>query len=202
MRHSTKDKYSKKRKPLIVLVCEGRNQSETLYFEHFNKREAPYSLKIKGSESTDIKNMAKKADSLYKDYQMDSKLGDKVFCLIDLDLNQQQVDAYNFVKFKYKHISFIVSNPCFEVWLLYYFTANPKVEPSSQKVKEQLSKYVEDYTESTDVIKVYNLEDKYSVAINNSEKKNLLYQTQTLIDKNPYTKIQDVVLYLNEIQSN
>jgi hypothetical protein len=32
------------------------------------------------------------------------------------------------------------SNPCFEIWLLYYFTEAPKVVRSSQRVKEEMAK--------------------------------------------------------------
>lgn len=58
--------YKKQRKPIIVLICEGRNQTETKYFNHFNKRENPYNLRILPSEATDPKNMAKKLEKLLK----------------------------------------------------------------------------------------------------------------------------------------
>ena len=198
MSRSAKREYPKSRKPIILIVCEGRNKSETLYFNHFNLRNAPYRLIIKGSEATDIKNMAVKADWYFKDFQMDKKLGDRAFCLIDLDLDKDKYAKYEASIKKYKNIEFIVSNPCFEIWLLYYFTENPKVVNSSQAVKELMGKYVEDYQESTDVIEEKKLHNQYAVAINRSEKKNNSYKDIALIDKNPYTEIQNVVLALNE----
>ena len=56
----------RQRKATIVLICEGRNQTETKYFNHFNKRENPYNLKILPSEATDPKNMAKKLEMLLR----------------------------------------------------------------------------------------------------------------------------------------
>ena len=198
MSRSAKKEYTKSRKPIILIVCEGRNKTETLYFNHFNLRNAPYRLIIKGSEATDIKSMAVKTDSYFKDFQMDKKLGDHAFCLVDLDLDKDKFAKYESAVKKYKNIEFIVSNPCFEVWLLYYFTENPKVVNSSQAVKDLMDKYVEGYQESTDVIEVKKLQEYYAVAINRSEKKNNGYGAIVLIDKNPYTEVQNVVLTLTE----
>lgn len=198
MSRSAKREYPKSRKPIILIVCEGRNKSETLYFNHFNLRNAPYRLIIKGSEATDIKNMAAKAEWYFNDFQMDKKLGDRAFCLIDLDLDKDKFTKYVTAVKKYKNIEFIISNPCFEIWLLYYFTENPKVVNSSQAVKELMGKYVEDYQENTDVIEEKKLHNQYAVAINRSEKKNNSYEDIALIDKNPYTEIQNVVLALTE----
>ena len=57
MAKTTKDKYVRHHNPIVVLICEGRNQTETKYFNHFNKRENPFTLKIYSSEATDPKNM-------------------------------------------------------------------------------------------------------------------------------------------------
>ena len=46
MAKTTKDKYLRQRNPIVVLICEGKNQTESKYFNHFKKRENPYNLKI------------------------------------------------------------------------------------------------------------------------------------------------------------
>lgn len=130
---------------------------------------------------------------------MDPKIGDLVFCLIDLDLRRDKYDAYLKAQQRYPQIKFIVSNPCFEIWLLYHFTENPKAECSSQAVKEQMKKYVPDYNEAMDVYEQYDLQDKYAVAINRSEKKNAHYEAdKILVDCNPYTEVQDLILFLKQ----
>lgn len=91
MARMKKEIYKKQRKPIIVLICEGRNQTETKYFNHFNKRENPYNLRILPSEATDPKNMAKKARETIDDLQLDKSLGDRIFCLVDLDLSPKQL---------------------------------------------------------------------------------------------------------------
>lgn len=197
MVRQTKAKFTKTRNPVIVLVCEGRNKTESKFFNHFKTRENPYNLKIIPSEATDPKNMAKKARQIIDDMQLDNELGDRVFCLVDLDLSSSQYQKVEDEQKKTKkkcQVEFVLSNPCFEVWLLYYFTKHPKPESSSQKVKEQLRKYVPQYTESFDIVKECDLQDKYAVAINNSELKNQMYEKdKPVLEKNPYTEISDLL---------
>ena len=197
MVRQTKAKFTKTRNPVIVLVCEGRNKTESKFFNHFKTRENPYNLKIIPSEATDLKNMAKKARQIIDDMQLDNELGDRVFCLVDLDLSSSQYQKVEDEQKKTKkkcQVEFVLSNPCFEVWLLYYFTKHPKPESSSQKVKEQLRKYVPQYTESFDIVKECDLQDKYAVAINNSELKNQMYEKdKPVLEKNPYTEISDLL---------
>ena len=45
MAKKTKVKFTKNRNPIIVLVCEGRNKTESKYYGHFIKRENLYNLK-------------------------------------------------------------------------------------------------------------------------------------------------------------
>ena len=194
-----KQSYKRQRSPILLLVCEGKNKTERKYFSHYKVRELPYRLEIRDSEATDVMGMARRAANLYKEYQMDPKIGDLVFCLIDLDLRRDKYDAYLKVPQRYPQIKFIVSNPCFEIWLLYHFTENPKAECSSQAVKEQMKKYVPDYNEAMDVYEQYDLQDKYAVAINRSEKKNAHYEAdKILVDCNPYTEVQDLILFLKQ----
>ena len=147
-------KYKRDRKPLIFIVCEGRNKTERTYFGHFNTRKAPFNLHIENSEATDIASMAKKAADIFIDNQLAPELGDRVYCLVDLDLEQCKYEKYAKAKKKYKNIEIIPSNPCFEIWLLYYFTEAPKVVHSSQRVKEEMAKKLPGYTESMDVVQI------------------------------------------------
>ena len=87
MARKGKEEYKRKRKPLIYIVCEGQNQTERKYFNHFKDRYAPYNLFVENGGSTDILNMAKKANAIFADKQLDAALGDKVYCLVDLDLD-------------------------------------------------------------------------------------------------------------------
>lgn len=194
-----KRSYKRQRNPIILLVCEGKNKTERKYFSHYQIRESRYRLVIKDSEATDVMSMARRAACLYKQNQMDIKLGDQAFCLIDLDLRRDKYEAYLKAHQKYPEIKFIVSNPCFEVWFLYHFTENPKAETSSQAVKEQIKKYIPDYSEAMDVYLRCALSDKFAIAINRSEKKNNFYEEdKSLVECNPYTNVQDLIVFLKE----
>ena len=177
---------------------KGRNKTEITYFDHFKERSAPFNLYCKPCESTDILSMAKKAASIFVENDLDLALGDRVFCLVDLDLEQTKYDKFIIAKKKYKKIDIIPSNPCFEVWLQYYFTMYPKVVPSSQKVKEEMAKILPGYTESMDVIAEANIDlSNHVQAIQNSELRNSYYSDdQSLIERNPYTEVATVVALL------
>lgn len=188
--------YSKHRKPVYALILEGRNKTEKLYFGHFNTRNAPYILKLISAEDTDPQRMAKKAVETWKKFDMRQENGDKAFCLVDLDLSQTKYEQVENAKKKYSNIQFVLSNPCFEIWLLYYFTEYPAVVGSSQKVKDELRRFVPNYTENTDVVTEYKLQDHYAVAINRAEKRQLSQNADTIVDRNPYTEVHELVILL------
>ena len=104
----SKEEFKRKRKPSIFIVCEGRNKTERTYFNHFNERYAPYNLRIINCESTDILSMAQKAYSIYLENDLDADIGDKVYCLVDLDLGQHKYDKFIKARQKFKKIKIIL----------------------------------------------------------------------------------------------
>lgn len=198
MARKTKEEFKRQRKPSIFIVCEGRNKTERTYFNHFNERYAPYNLRIENCESTDITSMAQKANSIFVENDLDLKIGDRVYCLVDLDLEQHKYEKYIKAKSKYKKIIMIPSNPCFEVWLQYYFVKDPKAVRSSQKAKDEMRKLLAGYTESMDVIAEAKLGiNEHVLAIQKSEVKNSHYEEiLTEVQKNPYTEVATIVTEL------
>lgn len=188
--------YSKRRKPVYALILEGRNKTEKLYFGHFNTRNAPYILKLISAEDTDPHGMAKKADETRRKFEIRPENGDKAFCLIDVDLSRERMNQIESAKKKYPNVNFILSNPCFEIWLLYYFTEHPAVVNSSQKVKDELRRFVPNYTENMDVIAEYKLQDHYAVAINRAEKRQMNQDTDSIVNRNPYTEVHELLTLL------
>ena len=203
MARKTKEEFKRKRKPSVFIVCEGRNKTERAYFNHFNERYAPYNLRIVNCGSTDITSMAQMANSIFVENDLDLAIGDRVYCLVDLDLEQHKYDKFIKAKSRYKKIKIIPSNPCFEIWLQYYFVKDPKVVNSSQKAKEELARIFPGYTESMDIVSVANWKNEQHVmAIQNSEKKNIHYDDgMSEVEKNPYTEVADVVCKLLNFSS-
>lgn len=189
-------------------MCEGKNQSELKYFNHFVKRDNPYNFKIISCIATDPLNMAKKAKGIIIDNQLDFSLGDRIFCLVDVDLSQNQMNKIELAQKKYFNkrckIEFILSNPCFEIWLLYHFTDYPNVENSSQHVKRQLKKYVKNYKENMDIIQEYNFneQDLLRVLTKVDEKNQTYSKDVSIIHRNPYTEIGKLVRLLLTLKNN
>ena len=82
------------------------------------------------------------------------------------------------------------------MWLLFYFTQYPKIVTSSQKVKEELRKYVPNYSENMDVVTIMGLNDKHVIAINNVEKYPQNKDYKHILDRNPYTEIPNLIMLL------
>ncbi len=195
MAKKAKENYTRTRKPAIFLVCEGKNKTERTYFDHFIVRDSNYKLKIVDSEATDILSMGKKGRDIWKKNQLDKRLGDRVFCLVDIDLDKDKTDKLEEAEKKFMNVEFIASNPCFEAWLLFYFTEHPSKVSSSKKEKEQMEQYIPDYTESTDVLAMPKLPDHVTV-IDRANKYSERQSDIPLADKNPYTEVPKIVLML------
>ena len=62
-----KQSYKRKRSPILLLVCEGRNKTERKYFSHYKVREVPYRLEIRDSEATDVTSFSNIVDTIERD---------------------------------------------------------------------------------------------------------------------------------------
>lgn len=210
MSNSQKEnRFTRREKPIFLLVCEGKNKTETLFFKNFISRENNFNLKIDSCEATDPIGIAKRAYKKITDDQLDNKIGDRVFCIADIDLSSERNKKINEAISKYGKksnkckIEFIRSNPCFETWLLYYFTKDPKCVNSSAEAKKELKNFDRKYKENYDIYKNNNLSSKNRFAIDNSEAKNKLYSSKMSIEeKNPYTEVHNLIkLFLENEQS-
>lgn len=177
-----------------LIVCEGRNKTETNYLNHFNKRDGNIRLIIKSSESTDPTRMVKRAEDLAKSLGVGENAGDRIICLMDLDANDQKAQLIQSLRSKHRKVTIIVSNPCFEIWFLLHFTAYPGRKCSSHTVKKQLAHYVPNYVESMDILKkCLKIKLNYKTAINNADglrKEHVRKNTGIhSADANPYTEV-------------
>ncbi len=189
-------KTQKQRKPVVLLAFEGKNnETERNYFSNFNNRDFNFVLKTYKSSNTDPYGMAESTlKHANKEGIGDADLGDKIFCLIDLDLSKKQLKKYHeAIKAFGDKLEFIISNPCFEIWYLFHFETNTEKQTSSDAVKKQMCKYVKDYKESTEVYKKYGLKDKTQDAIKNAKSKESNLKDIPLEDKNPYTEVYKLI---------
>lgn len=197
----SRKKEIRNKKPVIYLVVEGKNKTEKNYLLYFNRRENNFNLYFVNSEATDPESMIKKAVDIYRKNDLNEKNGDKVFCLIDLDLSKERYQVINKMLQKniYKKINVIFSNPCFEIWLLYHFIEYPRVEKCSSDVKKQLKNYIKNYEENFNNYEIIGIYEKYITAMNRSENRNHLYsESIPLYERNPYTEVQNLIDLFNQ----
>ena len=175
-----------------LIVCEGRNKTETNYLNHFNKWDGNVRLTIKPSEETDPAGMVKRAETLAKSLDINTKNGDRIICLMDLDVDNSKAALIEDLKRKHTKVEIIISNPCFEIWFLLHFTDHPTRENSSHNAKKQLERFIPHYTEGMDVLqKSKEIQLNYDIAIKNADnlqKEHLRNNIQiSSADANPYT---------------
>ena len=190
---SREKRIKRKVKPLILIVSEGKD-TEINYFKNFNHKYVNVDIKPVDKNSTG-KNKSRKTDPVnlvdkaieYIDnkYDINEADGDRVWCLMDVDLNynnhnpvesraQEFHRAYkkteDYKKKSKVKINFGLSNPCFEVWYLVHYkytTANLK---NYNALKERLEKdtSINEYEKNKSIYSI--IHDETSVAIMNSEK--------------------------------
>lgn len=190
-------KAEKNRKSIILIVGEGKNQTERLYFRNFNTRGASYSIKfVPNSGYTDPKGLLNLMRKYYNEYQLDKKLGDRAYIIIDTDCNEEKFYLIKNLQNSEKNIEFITSNPCVEIWFLLHFIYTTKEFKDSKEPKLLLKDYISNYKESLDVYLI--LRNRQEMAIKNSKR---LIQYHKAINAtsrlcNPITYIINVVEYL------
>ncbi|MDE7165139.1 MAG: RloB family protein [Clostridiales bacterium] len=189
-------------RPVYAIICEGRNQTESKYLDHFKTRKG-ISVKVVKCEDTDPVAMVDKANAVIESEGL--LVGeDKVFCLVDLDNDEQRKNKIDELKKHNRHINFIISNPSFEVWFLFHFLDNPPRLSNGQAAKRELRKYIANYTESYDVYsREAAIRNNLDVAISRSRsKKNVQNQNEHWIDDgsypNPYTEVDTLMEELSK----
>ena len=167
---SFKKRNSRKRKPkpLVLIVAEGRNVTETQYFQQFQKQHANFNIKVLSPGSkTDPQGMKKKLERYWKQNDMSPAKGDLGFIVLDLDCDDKKGNLIEKLKAHSEFVRFIVSNPCFEVWFLLHFKFTTHVYANGEEVIEDLRAFIADYEKTKDV--AGTLADKTDVALDNAK---------------------------------
>ena len=84
----SRGKRLRKRKKIIFIGAEGKNKTETKYFNSFNRLQDTYIVKFERNNRTDPKGMV---TSIHKEAQTEGitgRNGDEVYVLLDADSEQ------------------------------------------------------------------------------------------------------------------
>ncbi|MEA4890767.1 MAG: RloB family protein [Clostridiaceae bacterium] len=189
---------SRKRKPVMFLSLEGNNKTEKLYLQSLNKDLGEkYALIFSSSRVTDLPNMWTALHDLMRG-SFSSEDGDKAYCLCDRDYEPHKLERLKVIKQESRRsqAKLIVSNPCFEIWILNHFRYSTKSYPTGRELMGDLCSFVPCYEKNRDYYTVH-LKSKTLDAIRNSirqiEQISGDSPPDSFIPENPGTEVYEIV---------
>ena len=158
----------RKQRPVILIVAEGTNVTETQYLRSFQSQNHKCSIKtFIAKHVTDPEGMLKAIQHKWEELELDERKGDRAFIVLDLDCSDEKAALIKDLSRRFEKVSFIVSNPCFEIWFLLHYRYSTKQYYSSAEAVKDLKKYIPDYEKTTDIYE--QLLPKIGKALKNAE---------------------------------
>lgn len=199
-----RNRKQRERKSFIVIKSEGDNKTEQIYFKNLRSRECI--IKFPDGNSTDPVGMANELVSFMNSEDINSKNGDKIYLLIDTDVNankQNQIDEAKKICDKYG-IELITSTPAFEFWYMLHFGYTTGTYSSSKDIKREMKKKIPGYTESKNVYPI--IKDNTDEAMDCAERVEKFHkQNGRKIDSedaNPHTSAYRVLKEIRKRNKN
>ncbi|MBA3046425.1 MAG: RloB family protein [Candidatus Thermoplasmatota archaeon] len=176
-----------------VIVCEGE-KDEIDYFDGFSTRDSGIKIMAMHGKCTDPKHIIEFAIEQKKKNELDLGNGDGIWCVFDVDENQNRELQEAKANAKRKDIKTALSNPCFELWLLLH-DEDINASFSRTEIKRKLKRYIPDYKEIDD-LKI-KLDVKLPVAIERAKRKKEVRERDGVEiyskESNPVTEVYEVV---------
>ena len=191
---------SRKQKPVILIVAEGENVTESLYFKSFQRQNPTCNIRlVLAKHVTDPEGMLKAIQTRWKDLELDARKGDRAYVVLDLDCDRDKAKLIRTIQKDSKEIQFIISNPCFEVWFLLHFRYSTKQYLSGDAIIKELKTFVPEYKKNYDISG--QLESLRGVATENVEKLRIYFEELGYDwpsdECNPMTDVDIVVKKIN-----
>ena len=159
----------RKLKPVYLIIAEGKNKTEVLYLSHFQDQEKNYSIRfVKAGYKTDADSLYNALIDKWEELDLSAKKGDRGFVILDIDndpLKAQKVSALAQNNTN-TAVSFVVSNPTFEVWFLLHFKYTTKQYKDGNAIIKELRRYLPNYEKNRDCFE--DCKDKMKEAVENS----------------------------------
>ena len=198
-RDKSRGKPQRKRKPVVLLIAEGQNKTEKLYFWHFSTPESKYAVKVVSRGETGPQGML---DSLQRECMENdvSAKDDIAGIILDLDCNEERAKQLRELlsQEEYAHYKAFASNPCFEVWFVAHFHELRGTYSGSSQVLEDLKRQLPDYDKGRDCYR--KLKDHTQEAIERCKAKERQYKdfNWPSADCNPRTDVAELVELLTK----
>jgi hypothetical protein len=192
----------------VLIVCEGK-KTEPHYLialrDHLKLSQA--NIKIDPNSNSSPTSVVKYAKDLITDSFKDPY--DHVFCVIDRDKHADFDTAIAQIKgYKNKDIDTkihaIVSNPCFEFWILLHFDYTTKLfgisgdSPCDDLIKNNLKNFIEDYEKGDKTIMLPIIRSGLEIAVANAKRANKTAKRNNT--DNPTTQMDELVDYLKGLK--
>lgn len=200
LKQRNRNTKQRKSKTIIAIGCEGKNKTETIYFKNFSSRNCI--IKFSTGNSTDPVGMANDLINFIKKEDIKCEYGDKIFLLIDTDINQNKDVQIREAKERCEKygIEMITSTPTFEFWYILHFGYTTKIYKDSQQVKNDIKSKIENYSESFDIYPF--IKDNTNEAVKNAKliEKNHINNGKLIDseDANPHTNVYRVIEKIQE----
>lgn len=164
-----RNEHKRRIRPLMIMVAEGENVTEQQYFNWFRSPDSPYTIIFhKAGHVTDPAGLMESVEKRWVEEDGSSEDGDLCYVILDLDCDQKKAEQIRGLQSKSSVASFIVSNPCFEIWFLLHFQYTTHFFTNGKPLIRELRKFVPGYKKDMDVYPV--LKEMTSAAIENSKK--------------------------------
>ena len=192
-------KAKRKLKAAYLIIAEGKNKTETLYFSNFQEQGRDFYIHfVKAGKNTDADSLYKTLISKWKEMGLSEAEGDRGFIVLDIDNDELKAAKVSQLisKNTVKGIRFIVSNPAFELWFLLHYRYTTKHFKDGDAVIEDLKKHIPNYDKNVDAYGI--LEDKMEQAMKNAEKLSEHFKDEKWPSKecNPQTDVGELVKVL------
>ncbi len=185
------------KKPVFLIVAEGINKTEKLYFSHFQNQKAAYTIRfVSAGHATDAESLYKAIENRWKELKLDVTKGDMAFVVLDIDNDPVKNQKVTELLRKSKYIEFIVSNPGFEIWFLLHFTYTTKHYKNCDDVIKDLKRHISDYDKNKDIYE--QIEKSTFKALHNSDSLDKAYADKKWpsLDCNPRTDVGRLLRHL------
>jgi hypothetical protein len=161
-------KAIKKEMKLVIIAAEGKNKTEKTYFNEFNSMQKQYRIiSARGNNTDPVKIVNDAIISSIKE-ELDFGNGDRAFAVFDTDYGKEEVIRKSLQLAHANNIEVILSNPCFEVWLLLHFRYSTKGYASNSEVYNELLSYWPGYKKNISSYEKVN--ERYNKAIENAKR--------------------------------
>lgn len=186
----------------ILIISEGK-KTEPNYFNKFQVRNKGVRIEVPKNCKTDPMSLIKFAKKKSKDYSIDYKNGDRVYCVYDVNGNSDELLENARKKASGEGISIGLSNPCFELWFLLHYTYYTS-RCSCNELIDKLKEYMPNYTKNLDIFD--DLVPLQRNALINAKKLVEYHKNQKkaesrvpIRETGPLTSVYEIVEYINSI---